>query len=117
MVQVKWIRQFFTMIACIGGMSLSASAQNWNPNHSVGTINAVYNFTYNQTPSQLVEIYPAANPNTGLAYQWESSLSPLSGFTAITSGGTLSSYSFSVPVTQTTYFRRKTMDPSHGWVF
>jgi hypothetical protein len=67
-------------------------------------------------PSQLVEIYPAAIPNTGLTYQWEQSTSPVTGFTSIV-GGTSSSYSVPAALTQTTYFRRKTVDPNHGGAF
>lgn len=89
------------------------SAQTWNPNHSIGTINGVYNFSYNQTPSQLVEIYQAAFPNTGLTYQWESSAMPTSGFTAI-SGATSSSYSIPGPLSQTTWFRRKSTYTGNG---
>lgn len=96
---------------------INANAQNWNPGHAIGSLDGNYSFAYNQTPSQLVEIQPAAIPNNNLAYQWEESTSPLSGFSSVPSGGTVGSYTFSGPLTQTTYFRRKTMDPNHGWAF
>ena len=48
---------------------ISSIAQNWYPNHSIGTSTGVYNYNYNQVPDPLVEIYPAAIPNTGLNYQ------------------------------------------------
>ncbi|HEV8284264.1 MAG TPA: DUF6443 domain-containing protein, partial [Chitinophagaceae bacterium] len=93
-------------LACV---SKNALAQFWNPSHAIGTIDGNYNFSYNQTPSQLVELFPAAIPNTGLNYQWESSTLPTFGFTSI-SGATSSSYS--PPAlnvnSQTTYYRRKT---------
>jgi len=76
--------------------------QVWNPNHSVGTVNGVYNFSYNQTPSQLVEVYAAAVPNTGLTYQWESSFSAATGFTPIVSNGTSSSYTIPGALSVTT---------------
>lgn len=89
------------------------SAQTWNPNHSIGSVNGNYNFSPSQVPSQLVEIYPAAFPNTGLSYQWESSSTPTHGFAPI-SGAVNSSYSFSLPLTQTTYFKRKTTYTSNN---
>ncbi|HEU4471644.1 MAG TPA: DUF6443 domain-containing protein [Flavisolibacter sp.] len=98
-----------TLLSFMGG-NLVAKAQNWNSNHAIGTIDGAYHFSYTQTPSQLVELRPAAFPNTGLVYQWEQSLEPTAGFTSIV-GGTGSSYSFSAPLTQTTYFRRRTMNP------
>jgi len=90
-------------------------AQNWSPNHAVGTVDGAYNFSYAQTPSQLVELRPPAFPNTGYVYQWEQSTEPTTGFTSIV-GGTQSSYTFSGALAQTTYFRRKTMDPGN-WNF
>ena len=74
--------------------------QSWNPNHSIGTVTGKYNFSYNQAPDQLIEIYPAAIPNTGLTYQWESSLTPTTGFTPI-SGATQSGYSFAGALAET----------------
>lgn len=82
-------------------------AQTWNPEHKIGTASATYHFSYNQVPQQLIELAPAAVPNTGLSYQWESSSLPLSGFTNI-AGATSSSYTFSAPLSATMYYRRKT---------
>jgi hypothetical protein len=93
------------------------SAQTWNPDHSIGTATAQYNFAYNQTPAQLIEIYPAGFPNTGFTYQWYSSVSPVIGFTAI-SGATATSYS--PPALNvnsvTTYYYRKTTSATLGTI-
>ena len=94
--------------------SIGSIAQTWYPNHSIGTSTGVYNYNYNQVPDQLVEIYPAAIPNTGLQYQWESSPYPTTGFGAASGASTLSSYTLTAALTQTTYFRRKTIYPSTG---
>ena len=99
------------------GLHKSSYSQVWNPAHAIGTQNGVNSYSYNQTPAQLVEIFPAAIPNSGLAYQWEQSTLPLSGFTSIPQGGTWSNYTFPGPLSQTMYFRRKTMDPNHGWAY
>ncbi|HWK07239.1 MAG TPA: DUF6443 domain-containing protein [Puia sp.] len=96
------------------GFLNKTTAQNWNPSHSIGTTTGVYDFSYNQAPAQLVEIYPAAIPNTGLSYQWESSTLPTTGFAAITTNGTLTSYQPPVALTQDTWFRRKTTYISNG---
>ena len=107
---LKFITVAFSLISNI------LSAQTWNPNHSVGTINGVYNFSYSQTPTQLVEIYQAAFPNTGLTYQWESSIMPTTGFASI-SGATSTSYSIPGPLSQTTYYRRKTTSGILGSIY
>jgi RHS repeat-associated protein len=85
----------------------AANSQVWNPGHKVGVVTGKYHFSYSQTPDQLVEIFPAAVPNTGLTYQWEQSTQPTTGFSNI-SGATSSGYTFSSALTQTTYYRRKT---------
>jgi RHS repeat-associated protein len=94
----------------LAGMMLIGTVcfgQTWNPAHKIATLNGSYHFSYNQTPSQLIELYGAAIPNTGLTYQWEQSTMPISGFAAI-SGATASSYSIPGPLTQNMYYRRKT---------
>ena len=96
------------------GIQFSVCAQVWNPNYSIGTVSGKYSFSYAQVPDALVEINPPAIPNTGLAYQWESSLT--ADFSVITPISTTSSYSFTAPLSQTTYYRRKTMYPSN-WTF
>jgi len=85
--------------------AINAFAQ-WNPNYSIGTVTGNYNFSYNQTPDQLVEIYPPLyTTGTTLTYQWEQSLTP--DFAAITVIGTQPGYTFSGHLAQSTYFRRK----------
>lgn len=100
---------FFLVVQHVNG-------QTWNPSHKIGTSTGVDHFSYSQTPAQLVEIYPAGIPNTGLTYQWEQSPTPISGFSAI-SGATSSSYSFSGPLSQTTYYRRKTTNNQSQYIY
>jgi RHS repeat-associated protein len=107
------IMGFVLSLLCL---SASLCAQNWKPDHAVGTIDGKYSFSYSQTaPIQLVELFDAADPNTGLSYQWESSISPLFFDPIIV--GTQSSYSFTGPFTQTTYFRRKTYTSSTNYIY
>lgn len=100
-----------SLLSCFSLLAFftSSLAQvNWNPAHAVGTITGKYNFSTTQTPDQLVEIQPAVTTvGRGPSFQWEQSSLPLSGFTSI-SGATLTSYSFSGPLSNTTYYRRKT---------
>ena len=104
--------KFFCIIVFIGAR-YPGSAQTWDPGHAVGTLDGVYNFSYNQTPSQLVEIHEAAIPNTGLTYQWESSITPIFPVNPLVVG-TSSSYTFSGPLSQTTYYRRKSTYTANG---
>src|SRR5581483_4715157 len=91
-----------------------AQAQRWNPGHAIGTVNGNYNYPYNQTPDQLVEIYPAAIPAVSLAYQWQSSPTlKESDFTNVPANGQQSSYSPG-PLLQTTYYRRISTSTSTG---
>ncbi|MBX2922898.1 MAG: hypothetical protein KF746_11940 [Chitinophagaceae bacterium] len=87
--------------------------QSWNPGHSVGTIDGVYSYSPSQIPAQLVEIQPAAIPNTGLTYVWESSTTPEGTFSSV---ATTSAYTFILPLPQTTYFRRRTTHATLGTV-
>jgi len=68
-------------------------------------VNGNYSFPYNQVPEDLVSVNPNLLTGT-IDFQWESSLLPLSGFTSI-SGAISSTYTFSSPLLQTTYFRRR----------
>ncbi|MBC7934222.1 MAG: hypothetical protein H7Y86_02520 [Rhizobacter sp.] len=63
------------------------------------------NYSYNsvQVPDNLVS--DGANP-AGYALQWEESLTPADGFVAM-SGATLATFTFSGPLFQTSYYRRK----------
>src|SRR5581483_10777401 len=92
----------------------NAQAQRWNPSHAIGTVSGNYNYPYNQTPDQLVEIYPAAIPAVSLAYQWQSSPTlKESDFTNVSGNGQQSSYSPG-PLLQTTYYRRISTSTSSG---
>ena len=97
------------VVFLLGILPAACTQGLWNPNYSIGTVTGVYNFSYNQTPAQLVEIYPAAIPNTGLTYQWYSSTAPTAGFQPI-SGATASSYSppALLPTSVTTWYYRVT---------
>jgi len=99
----------------LGAGKVAAQTQTWYQGHSIGTINGAYNYNYTQTPAQLVEIYPAAIPNTGLTYQWWSSIYPTTGFAAI-SGATSSSYSPPALTSSsvTTYYYRVTSSSTLG---
>jgi RHS repeat-associated protein len=108
----KPLRQIW--LTCMGVISFTVVlAQAWNPGHKVGTVTGAYNYNPSQVPSQLVEIFPAAVPNTGLTYQWEQSSTPT--FDNITIIGTSSSGPvFSAALSQNSYFRRKTTKTSTG---
>jgi len=115
MKQLKVVLRSLFMCLVLSGMAISASSQ-WNPDHSIGAVSGNYNYSYNQTPDQLVEIYPPLyTTGTVLSYQWEQSSAP--DFTAITVLGTQSSYTFSGPLAQATYFRRKTSKSSTDYVY
>lgn len=83
-------------------MQSNAFNQIWNPNHKIGTVTGKYHYTYTQVPDQLIDIYSAANSALGLTHQWYSSDGP-GNWVPIT-GATQSSYTFSAPLTKTTYF-------------
>lgn len=105
------------LILCTGFLfsAVNAFAQ-WNPEYSIGTVTGNYNFSYNQTPDQLAEIYPpVSTAGTALTYQWEQSAVP--DFTAITVIGAQSAYTFSGPLSQTTYFRRKVMNGAGSSIY
>ena len=108
MTDKKTIQKLWLIGVCLLGIVTISNGQTWNPGHKVGTVTGNYNFSYNQTPDQLVELFPAGIPNTGLTYQWEQSATPTTiGFAAI-GGATQTSYTIAAPLTQTTYYRRKT---------
>lgn len=97
----KFVWQLLLVGLALFALSATASAQfNY---FDIKTTTGRHAFAYNQVPENLVPI------NAGIvatSYQWEQSSLPLDGFTAIT-GATGATYTFSAPLTQTTYFRRK----------
>jgi RHS repeat-associated protein len=113
-MQNKWFFRLLLVVhTLLIGMARISFAQSpfWNPAHSIGTSTGKYHFSYNQTPDPLMEIN-YAGLNLGLTYQWESSSNPLTGFAAINSSpaslAQQSTYTIPAPLTQTTYYRRKT---------
>ena len=109
-------RVWWTMGCMLFVITNTAFAQSWNPGHKVGTLTGAYNFSYTQTPAQLVEIFPAGIPNTGLSYQWEQCTTPAGAFTII-SGATQTNYTFPAPLSQTTYYRRKTTNSLSQFIY
>ncbi|HRH47299.1 MAG TPA: DUF6443 domain-containing protein [Panacibacter sp.] len=113
MKQIKTVKLALLLAIGLSGISGKSFAQwNPNPNYSVGTVSGMYNFDYNTIPSQLVEIVSPVYTNITLTYQWQTSTSP--AFTSYSTIGSLTSYTFTAPLTQTTYFRRKTTDASNA---
>jgi RHS repeat-associated protein len=114
----KWRKNKYIILALfLLGSANGFAQQIWNPSASIGTANGVYSYAYNQTPSQLVEIYPAAIPNTGLSYQWYSSTLPTSGFTPL--GVSTSSYAPPALTVNsvTTYYQRTTTSSTLGTIY
>lgn len=108
--KLKVYRTVFMMLiaGCIQFFSSSkAKAQAWNPNFSVGTVSGSYSFAYNQVPDQLVEVFSAVMPvDVSCTYQWQQSVSPVfSTFSNAAGTSTQPAYTFSAPLTQTTYYR------------
>ena len=101
------------------GLSFNGMTQQiWYPGHSIGITSGIYSYAYNQTPGQIVELYPAAIPNTGITYQWYSNQSPTGTF-AIIPGAAASSYSppaLTVNST-TTYYQRASISSTLGTIF
>lgn len=64
-----------------------------------------YAYTYNETPANLVSLinFPGS---IQIDYQWEKSTKPLSDFAPV-NGATNEQFTFTAPLTQTTYYRRK----------
>ena len=118
MIRVK----FLSLLLMTGVLSLlsmnKAYAQFtiWYSGHSIGSTTGKYNFSYTQTPDQLVELMPAyIIVQGGPGYQWQQSDGPLeSGFTDI-SGATSSSYTFpaNYHLPHSMYYRRKTYSVSN----
>ena len=86
-----------------GGFMSRASAQDVNVD--VRPIYGNYSFNYNQVPEDLVSL--SVTP-VNYTFQWEYSSSPNDNAVyQSVSGGTNSNLSFSVPLIQTTYYRRR----------
>lgn len=115
MIFLKYIKHTL-LLTILFIINIGLLAQSWNPGHTIGTVNGVYSFSPTQTPAQLVDIQPAAIPNTGLSYQWQSSTTFGGTFSNI-SGATAATYSFGAPLTQTMYYRRRTTHTTLGTIY
>jgi hypothetical protein len=109
------------LLVCIVGLLAytSSFAQFfWNEDYSVGTANNMYAYKNGEIPANLMVIYPASLvQGASISYQWESSPTPINGFSAI-SGATNNTYIFSAPITQTTYYRQKATNNTDGsWFY
>src|SRR3954454_11106228 len=115
MKQLKSLLQSLFVWEVLICIAASAPCQ-WNPDYSVGTVTGNFNFYYNQTPDQLVEIYPPLyTAGATLTYQWEQSASP--DFAESTVVGTQSIYTFSGPLSRSMYYRRKATDGSGNTIY
>ncbi|MBB1285931.1 hypothetical protein HRH25_16225, partial [Flavisolibacter sp. BT320] len=99
-------RQWFLAV-CWVLLFTGANAQNWNPAHSIGTTAGVAHFPFGQISVQMEELQPAVFPNTGISYEWESGTKPLELLPI--AGTNTQGYTYSGPLQQTLYFRRKTI--------
>ncbi len=116
MIYKKPLRILWLAGIVLSMLAGTVSAQTWNPNFAVGTVTGNYNFSYNQTPDQIVTIYAAAIPNTGITYTWYSGPTPILSSLGST-GVSGASYSFSSPLAQTTYFALKATNGSGASVW
>ena len=118
-------KTFFLRIILLGlvvilGLCNAVSAQ-WSPYYSIGSATGNYAFSYNQVPDNLVEANtPMPDGSTdGLAYQWQSCATPFGTFANLPApASTQSTYVFSAPLQQTTYFRRITsMNAGNNFIY
>ena len=93
----KYLLILVLLFAGVGYVHAQDEAYNIRP------FNNNFAFAFNQVPEPLVPVNASL---LATSYQWEKSTRPLDGFTAI-SGATAASYTFTAPLTQATYFRRK----------
>ena len=98
---------------------ISNGQTNFNPSYSIGTVSGKYHYTSAQVPEQLVEIHPAGFSGQSFTYQWESSPTPFSVNDADwVTVSTQANFSFSQPLTQTTYYRRRAkLSTSNEYVY
>ena len=95
---------------------VASSGQQVNPYYKIGTITNNYFFKNNIVPDQIAAINPAELPSeSGCTYQWEGSLSPVfNSLITLPGSSTGATYTFTAPLSQTTYFRRKTTNTTIG---
>lgn len=104
---LKNIKACFAAGILLLSICAKLQSQDYNPGYSVGSITGKYNFSYNQIPDQLVEIRPPGIASIAFTYQWQSSTVPEPAESDWINIPTAASYTFSQPLTQTTYFRCK----------
>jgi|GEM_PF-928933 len=80
-----------------------SAQQYW---YDIVSSTGVYSFNYTQTPAQLIPLNPS---NFAFQFQWKYSFSPIGNFQPLPNGNQYN-YSFSAPLTQTTYVERVTSD-------
>src|SRR4051812_46729022 len=107
MKQLKLLLQSLFVCQILIGIATPASCQS-SPDYLIGTITGNYNFSYNQTPDQLVEIYSPLFLDARMTFRWEQSATP--DFSETTAVGAQSVYTFSGPLSQSMYYRRKATD-------
>ena len=106
----RTIRLF--IIVLLSFVTQGLFGQSWNPLYSIGVNGGKYAYDYNTTPNSLIELYspsPLNVPDESLyTFQWQSSPVPLDipvgSFTNI-SGATSNQFTFTAPLSQTTYYR------------
>lgn len=98
--KATWRKIFFSISILLLSSPVLAQYNTFD----IATASGNYNFSYTQAPGNLVPVNAAY---TGTAYVWEKCLTPLFD-AAVTTVATTASYNISAPLTQTTYYRRKT---------
>lgn len=115
MLYQKFFKPVCLLILCTIVYNTGLKSQTWNPGHKVGTVTGDYHYNASQTPAQLVEIFPASVPNTGLSYEWQQSSTPT--FDTYSIIGTSTSYNFTSVLNQTLYFRRKSTKSGGDYIY
>lgn len=118
MLKIKTIR-FSLLVGVVFSLICStASAQVWNAYHSVSSISGKYFYNKTETPDRLIEQSPASETYTPsqITFQWESSDSPVTGFADIV-GATGAELTFSIPLTRTKYYKRRSTISGQGSIY
>lgn len=117
MLQRKYFWLFSLLSLILSIAANDATAQKWNPNHSVSPISGKVTYQNGQTPDQLIEIYAATISPASLIYEWQVNYTANEdNFVPVSAGGSQSSYTAG-PIFQTTYYRRKTTHSSGAYIY
>src|SRR5580704_15318244 len=114
MEQKRFVLLSYQLLIILVFFCQETFSQAANASYSIGTSNGVYDYAYNQTPAQIVQVYPPGVPNTGFTYKWYSSSYPTTGFTQI-SGATAATYNPPALTTTSTtmyYYQVATSTPT-----